>query len=55
MVPGDGGAEESGVKVNLFRSFVGSKGEGAVTFMFAKKRAKKHMQIPIMYTFQVLQ
>ena len=39
MVPGDGGAEEGGVKVNLFRKKIiwGQMEGGAGTFMFGKK------------------
>ena len=38
VVPGDGGTEEGGVRVNLFRKEnpIRSKGDGRGTFMFAK-------------------
>ena len=54
MVPGDGGAEEDGVKVNLFwqKNPVGSKRGGAGTFMFAKKVHQKNIQISIIIYFQ---
>ena len=50
MVPGDGGEEEGGVKVNLFKKKnpVGLKGGGVGTFT-------KSIQISIIFTFKVLQ
>ena len=43
VVPGDGGAEEGGVKVNLIRKkrLCRVKGGGAVIFMFVKKVHQK--------------
>ena len=57
MVPGDGGEKEGGVKVNLFRKKkpIGSKGEGASTFMFAKKSLQRNKQISIKFPLKVLQ
>ena len=57
MVPGDGGEEEGGVKVILFRKKnpIGSKGDEMGTFMFAKKCSQRNMQISIKFTLKVLQ
>ena len=56
MVPGDGGAEEGRVKVNLFRKNpIGSKGDGAGTFFFGKKSSQINIQISIIFTFKVRQ
>ena len=57
VVPGDEGAEEGGVKVDLFRknNLLESKRGGAGTFMFVKKVIQKHIQICIIPIFKVLQ
>ena len=51
MVPGNGGAEEGQVKVNLFqkRNPVGLKVGKAGTFVIAKKVLKKYTNIHHIY------
>ena len=53
MVPGDRGAEEGGVKVNLLKKKkhpVGSKRARAGTFMFAKKLHQKYTNMHHIYS-----